>query len=254
MKSTFALALVLLLASPPNPVFAQQTPFTAPGPIALAAAREGARFALQQTGKPAPDVSWRRVQRLAAGTIVMLTVGDASPALRTVIGATDDRLLAMNLAHPAITATVWSILRAMAARGTADFLMIQSGGTFSSKGVRIGRDGVFVEGAKIAELSAIVETHARDDVRLVTRSKRNRMALVGAATGTAVGFVAGVYVALRLVFKYCGDSCVDEKVGIGLALAGLPAAGGILGYMAAKRDLTEVIYRGIIDPAAGHGR
>ena len=254
MKSIWALALVLLVAWPPNVAFAQRTEFTAPGPIALAAAREGARFALQQAQKPAPDASWRRVQRLAALTTVTLTIRDAKPALRTFVGATDDQLLVLNLAHPAITAAVWSVLREMAARGPADFLMIQSGSTFSSHGVRIGRDGVFQDGAKLAELDAIVELHARDDVRLMTKSKRNRMAAVGAAAGTAVGLVAGVYLAVGLAFSQCGKSCADEKIGIGLALVGLPAAGGVLGYLATKRDLTEVIYRGVTDPAAGHVR
>ena len=189
------------------------------------------------------NTSWTRVERLPATSKIRLTVRGGQPAERVVVGATDEDLMVLNLTNRALTRSAKTALFTMARRGRADFDAIQNGAVFRTKETRVDRDGLFLRGVKVADLNAIVETIARDDVRFVTRSKRNRMAVVGAVAGTAVGFVAGVYVAIGLAHKYCGDSCIDEKVGIGLALAGLPAAGGILGYMATKRNLTDVIYK-----------
>jgi hypothetical protein len=181
---------------------------------------------------------------MAAGTAITLTVRDSPPGVRRVIGASDDDLMVLNLSHPALTSAAKAALLDMAARGRNEFLSLQYGGVFvSASGLRVGPDGIFIAGAKAAELADVVETIDRDDVRLITTSRRSRGSKAGAAIGGLAGAVAGLYAASQLVFKQCGDRCADEKLGIGLALVGLPAAGAIVGYKAMGRNVTNVIYR-----------
>ena len=216
MKSTTAVALAALLSFPPPSVAAQDS----------------------------PDSSWARVQRIKAGKTVTLTARDAQPAARIVIGATDDYLMVLNFSNPALPRSVKSALLDMASRGVQDFVNTQNGGTFlTNANVRIALDGMFVADIKVADLADVVERIDRVDVRLITISRRSRWSAVGAVAGGVVGSVVGFYLALGFGLRPCGDSCAGERLRAWLALVGLPVAGGVGGYYATGRNVTDVIYQ-----------
>ena len=72
---------------------------------------------------------------------------------------------------------------------------------------------------------------------------RKRGSKLGAVIGAGVAGVVGVGMAIGLATKDCEGSCTDEKVGIGLALVGLPIGGGFAGYyLFPGKPRVEVIY------------
>jgi hypothetical protein len=83
---------------------------------------------------------------------------------------------------------------------------------------------------------------ARDDVIEIKEWTGGRGSLIGAAIGTAGGVLLGFGSAIALSYKVCGRSCSDEKFLRGLALVGLPIAGGLGGYYLPKqpRRLTTI--------------
>ena len=83
---------------------------------------------------------------------------------------------------------------------------------------------------------------ARDDVIEIRRRTGRHVPLLGAVIGTAGGLMLGVGSAVTLSFKQCGGSCSDEKALRGLAIVGLPLAGGLAGYYLPKsgRMLTTI--------------
>ena len=82
----------------------------------------------------------------------------------------------------------------------------------------------------------------RDDVIEIRRWTGGRGSLLGAVIGTAGGLMLVFRSAVILSYKQCGRSCSDEKALRGLAIVGLPLAGGLAGYYLPKsgRMLTTI--------------
>lgn len=84
----------------------------------------------------------------------------------------------------------------------------------------------------------------RAGVVQVTRTHRSRGSKLGAVIGAGAGAFAGVVAALNLGLKDCGGDCSDEKTMMGVSLAGMPLAGGLLGYYAFPgRPRQDTVYR-----------
>lgn len=110
--------------------------------------------------------------------------------------------------------------------------------TISGRVVRVDQAGLTLRpssgGTTTFERSSIQE------VRLTTKRRGSKLgAVIGAG---AAGFL-GVGLAIGLATKDCDGSCTDEKVGMGVALIGLPIGGGFAGYyLWPARSRVEVIY------------
>jgi len=70
--------------------------------------------------------------------------------------------------------------------------------------VRVGPDGAFVAGHKVADLGQIIERFARTEVLSVVETEHGPS--LGASIAIVSGVVAGVIV-LVLLGRYCSHAC-----------------------------------------------
>ena len=83
----------------------------------------------------------------------------------------------------------------------------------------------------------------RDDVlRITVRRATHERSGKFAAGGAALGAIGGLFSFVSLAFKRCGGSCTDEKLLMGLAIVGLPVAGGVLGWQLSATRTTVLVY------------
>jgi hypothetical protein len=168
MKSALSLTLAVALMTSVPPVMAQEPMVPAPGPIAKALTREAIRLAAAnlngvRTGGSA-DVDWMGVRRLAPGTEIIVTVGNAKPRKRYFVLAVGSTVTVLNLTAEALPAAATRLLRDIAAHHPEYFASTQRAAQFGDQDVQVRPDGVFLAGHKIADLDQIVERIARADV------------------------------------------------------------------------------------------
>lgn len=243
MKSALWLTLTCCLVASALPVAAQE-PVTA-GPIARSIASEAARFAAAQPNQSA-DAEWSRVRNLAPGTEVVLTVKGSQPGGRSFVIADEAQLTTLHRFVDQDGRAATRVLLDRAAHHPESFADIQQAGAFVDNDVRVGPDGVFVAGRKVADLGQFVERIARTDV-LEIRVIRTRGSTRGAVIGTGAGLLLGVTTMLGIGF----NKCTTAQGGchgawgplMGLAVVGFPVAGGVLGYRASSHKTEDVIYR-----------
>ena len=146
---------------------------------------------------------WSAARKLAPGTEVMVTVKGSKPVRRYVVLAGESELTALNLTDPTLPRAATRVLRDMASNHPEYFAAVGTGGYFQSNNVRMGPAGVFVADRKVADLSQVVETIARDDVVQIgavddgPRVSVRKAAAVGAAIGAAVFLVQALAMVLR---------------------------------------------------------
>jgi hypothetical protein len=70
----------------------------------------------------------------------------------------------------------------------------------------------------------------RDQITEISRLPERRRAIISALIGAGAGAFLAVGTSISLATRDCGGDCTDEKVLIGVSLAGMPTAGGFLGY------------------------
>jgi len=63
-----------------------------------------------------------------------------------------------------------------------------------------------------------------------------------AGIGVGIGLMAGLAIAISQAERYCGD-CQDERVGVAVAIVGLPVGGALLGRKLGSRGKRILIYR-----------
>jgi len=258
MKSALSLALIACLVASALPATAQEqaegpvpfdtrgpaTPATA-GPLGRATMREAARLAASQRAQPA-DSGWSRVRELASGTEVTVTVKGSQPGKRYVVLANESGLTSLNLTAVGLQFPAARVLLDMASHHPENLLAAHTGRTVEQDNVRVGPDGVFMAGRKVADLGQVVETIARIDVEI--RTVRTRGSVSGAAIGTGAGLLLGSVTFLAIGFNHCltvNGGCHGAWGPLsGLALVGFPVAGGLWGYHHGHTTvIEEVIYR-----------
>jgi len=133
---------------------------------------------------------WSDIQKLQAATELIITVNDAVASPYTFLFADPSALFVLNGSTLAKASASERDLRALVI-ANASALVTGSRAQFAKGDVRVGVDGAFVAGHKIADVSALVERIERADVREVrlTRSRRRSSMASATATGAAVGVV-----------------------------------------------------------------
>src|SRR5262245_10385801 len=204
MKSPLSLTLLIVgLLQSALPVAAQERLRPMAGPIARALTSEASRLAavaeplssaigaVEMGGAPARS-DWRPVRQLRPGGEIIVTVKGSPAGNRHFVLADESALVVLNLTDPTLPSAARELLRSMAMYHTAYFAEGASQGLFEQRDreVRIGRDGVFVAGRKVADLGQVVEHIARTDVAEIQRRRPGARGKV--AKGAFIGAVGGL--------------------------------------------------------------
>jgi hypothetical protein len=192
------------------------------------------------------ESDWSRVRKLAPGSEIAIKVDGSPEARRSLLAVDSSGLTVLNVADPAIPPETRRLLRDIASNHADSLAGARHGGTFLlDDNQRIAPDGVFVRGRKVADLD-VIEIIARRDIGEISKlATVNRGAAAGGAIGGALG---GVFVGFRfaqyLAYSPCHGSCTKNETLMMLSLAGIPVAGGVLGYLATRHKGPVIVYRG----------
>jgi hypothetical protein len=176
---------------------------------------------------------WSRVSALAPAAPILLTKTGEPAVSRYFIFADASEILVLNLTDPALPAAATRALRELVAQRPEDYRRMRSSGSFESNGVRIGREGLIVGGRRIADLTQVVESVARDQVREVRGPVVARGSLAGRLLGAWLGFSAGAVPALGGAEAGVAD----------VALASATILGGYLGHRWSNHAVPGLVYR-----------
>jgi len=149
MKSAISLALVVCVVASALPVTAQEP--VADGPIARSIAHETATLAAAQQNQSA-DAEWSRVQNLAPGTEVVLTVKGSQPDRWYVVQADESELTVRKVAGlgslvEKIARTDVVEIRTIRTRGSVPRAALWATGGYFVGGMAGGLAGAMVGGA-----------------------------------------------------------------------------------------------------------
>ena len=194
---------------------------SARGPIELGSSLAGASL----------ESDWLRVRQLEPSAEIVVTVQGATPSTRYFVAADDARLISLNIV-PAVTAAAARTLREIAARTPSQLVMAEKNGELQQGPVRISRDGVVIDGRRVAAYSDVVESVARGRVARIEGPVVARGSVGGGLLGAWLGFAAGVVPALG----GASDSVAWA------VLAGSVAAGAYLGNRWSRHTTDGIIY------------
>jgi hypothetical protein len=132
------------------------------------------------------------VATLARGSTIKVTVKGAQPVSRNFVGANDSELIVLNLTDATLPRQVTRPLRDLASDEPLELVRVSHGETLTKDHLRLGPDGVFLDGRKVAAVEQVVELVARNRVAEISRVHRATRrgfgwgALIGAGLGLAV--------------------------------------------------------------------
>lgn len=186
---------------------------------------------------------WSRVRALAPGTAIVVSVRNSEPAERVIIRADESNLITLNLTTSPLPSEATRTLSTLAATHPEYFVDMFQSGQFVDRVVRLGRDGVFMSGQKLADLRDVVEIEARSDVaQIMTRRKgRGFWGHLGVLGGYFVGAMAGGFIAGFACQATAGRGRCDTGAFLTGGLIG-GIAGGVHGFRASIRETEEVVY------------
>ena len=201
---------------------------------ACAAARGPAQLGSPLAGASS-ETDWARVGQLAPAAEVFVTVLGSQPRSRHFVAADESSLIALNLGSASLPPEAVRTLRDMAAHYPERLVALQKGGALEQGRVRIGRDGVFVDGRRIAAIDEILEITARGSVSRIDGPVVERGSVGGSLLGGWFGFSVGVVPAL---------GGASEGVAW-LLLAGSVAVGAYLGHYWSRHTTDGLVYQAI---------
>jgi hypothetical protein len=193
----------------------------------------------------ADDTDWSRVRSLAPGTKVVVAVKGTPPGERQIVQVDEQVLTVVDAANPVLPESAVDGLQRAAAEHPEYFAVALQGGTvILGKGLRLQRDGVFINDQKVAPIAQIVERIARDDVLEITRLRRGRgfWGHMGSLGGYFIGALSGGMAAGLVCQAAAGQNrCDTGAFLVGSMVGGIAGAG--YGFRAARHETEEVIYR-----------
>jgi hypothetical protein len=191
------------------------------GPIELGSTLAGAL----------PESDWSRVRQLEPSAEIVVTVQGAASSTRYFVSADDSRLVVLNLI-PTLPAAAARTLREIAARTPDQLVTAEKSGSFERGSVRIGREGVLVDGRRVAAYTDVVEAIVRGRVVRIEGPVVARGSVGGSLIGGWLGFAVGVVPALG-----------GAPEGVAWAvLAGSIAAGAYLGNRWSRHTTDGIVY------------
>lgn len=252
MKSACALivGICVIGVSPRMAAQVADGPQAAAGPLARAITPEalgrlaGAGALQSQNAGP---LSWSRVLAIQPGQEILITVGSAQESTRYFVSAGASGLIVVNVTNPALAPAAARWLRDMAVRHSGDLVAVLAGRGVGDADahIRLGINGFFVDGARVAALDQVLERIARDAVTEISGPMKKHGSVKGAIAGVVFGLVLDMWTALPIIVsdKPCGGGCGGrelEALGIGVSI---PTALGWLAYRASTHQTSDLIYR-----------
>lgn len=147
---------------------------------------------------------WSSVATIAPGNTIKVTLERGQPLTRNFVVADESELIALNVIGSPLPRPVTRRLRTLASDQPNELLRASHGQTVTEGRVRIGPDGVFLDGEKIAALNQVLEQLPRNRVAEVSRIHR--------ATGRGFlwGTLIGGGVGLAVTLGACGTNWSQE--------------------------------------------
>ena len=177
------------------------------------------------------ESDWSRVRQLEPSAEIAVIVQGAASSTRYFVAADDSRLISLNIG-PAITAAAARTLRELAARAPERLVAAEKAGELQQGPVRIGRDGVLIDGRRVAAYTDVVEAVPRNRVVRVEGPVVARGSVGGSLLGAWLGFAVGVVPALG-----------GAPDGVAWAvLTGSVAAGAPLGNRWSRHTTDGIVY------------
>jgi hypothetical protein len=135
---------------------------------------------------------WSRVSELQPGAQIEVATTSAQLRARIFVSADSLSVTVLSLEVPSLPPIARRALRDMATRHSEYFTAMLVTGSLEQNGVRLGRDGLFVDDCAIAAFAQVVETHPREAVREIRGPVVARGSVLGTIVGVWLGFSAGV--------------------------------------------------------------
>lgn len=127
---------------------------------------------------------WSRVIKLSPGRDVFIETDALPPHARVFVHADDTRLVVLNTS--AVPKAIARLALESAKRDGRTFDEVRTRRSYRRGAARLGPDGAFLDGQRVADITALVQDIRRQDVRLVTVTAE---AAKGALTGVGVALL-----------------------------------------------------------------
>ena len=188
------------------------------------ATTRGPRQVHQTRGVTPAESNWSRTSELAPGTEITLIIKGSQPRTRYLVLADGSGITVLDLTSSTLPASASRVVRKLASDHPEHFSAMLQGGTVAEGDVRLGRDGMFVAGRKVADLGQVVQVIARNDIAEIRGPVVVRGSVLGALLGGVLGLAAGTPLTPGLV----------------VTLTGL---GGVLGFYWSSHTTEGTVYQ-----------
>ena len=148
--------------------------------------------------------AWSRVITLPKTSDVIITRENGAPASRTFGAANNSELITLNLAGETLPRPVKRTLRHLASDHPLDLFKASSGQAITDGRVLLDRDGISLDGTRVASLDRVLERTPKADVTEVRRVHR------ATRRGLMWGFLAGAGLGLTITLAECGTNWSQE--------------------------------------------
>ena len=146
--------------------------------------------------KPNNTIDWQRVQKLTAGTEIVLTVTGGQPTKVRLLFADEAALVTLKATDAKLPGRVREVLFGLGAKWPAIF----AGLTYTDDRVRVSQDGVFDHDKKLAEFADVVQQTPRGSVQEIAEPQHSHF-----WRNVVIGVTAGAAVVVVLLLRFAPD-------------------------------------------------
>ena len=186
---------------------------------------------------------WTRIERLRAGEIILLTDDSGAAVRGRVLRADADSLL---LYAPSIDMAQLKVIEQMSRQQPALLSRVDRVSMdLPDAGVRVGTDGVWKNGARVASFAQVFHLRPRSAIVSIARPQDQRHSYLGTIAGVAVGGAIGLFSGVAIIASDapCQPHCGKRWAAGAASLAAGPILGGVIGHSLTKPRRDAVIYR-----------
>jgi hypothetical protein len=193
-------------------------------------------------GVPPKESDWSRVAGLERISTIRITLKGGRPVNRDFVMADESELVSLHLTDSTLPRQVRRALRNLALDRPIDLFKVSHGQSLIEGRVRLGPDGVFLDGRKIVALEQAVERAARNDIAEISWVHR------ATPRGFGWGALIGAGIGLAVTFAACGTNWSQETSSCSnltpiLVFVG-PLYGTLIGgAVGAGSKISTVVYR-----------
>jgi hypothetical protein len=144
------------------------------------------------------------VAKLAPGGAIKVTLKGGQPISRYFVGANESELIVLNLTDATLPRQVTRPLRNLASDDPFELVRVSHGETLTKEHLRVGPDGLFLDGRKVAAVEQVVAVVARSNIAEISRVHR------ATKRGFGWGALVGLGLGLAATLGACGTDWSQE--------------------------------------------